>query len=391
MIVAVPAETFPGERRVALTPAAVKPLARLGLELQVEAAVGSAAGFPDSAYEQAGAKVVASRDELFQTAQIVVQVRAAGANPEAGAADLDRLRPGQCLIAQCDPLTDAAASARLATRQATIFALELIPRITRAQSMDVLSSMATLAGYKGVLIAANQLPQLFPMLMTAAGTLAPAKVLILGVGVAGLQAIATARRLGAVVHAYDLRPETREQVESLGGKFVVLDLESGAGEGGYAKAMGDEFYRRQRELMRAVVAGMDAVITTAAVPGKKAPTLLTREMVEAMAPGSVVVDLAAERGGNCELTRPGETVVHQGVTILGPLNVPSDLPRHASQMFSNNVVTFLKGIVKDGQLVLNLKDEIVAGTLVTNNGEVAHPLVRQLAGLPEAAVAAPAG
>jgi NAD(P) transhydrogenase subunit alpha len=234
-----------------------------------------------------------------------------------------------------------------------------------------------------VLIAANLLPQMFPMLMTAAGTLTPAKVLVLGVGVAGLQAIATARRLGAVVHAYDLRPETREQVESLGARFVVLDLESGAGEGGYAKAMSEEFYRRQRELMRNVVGGMDVVLTTAAVPGKKAPLLLTREMVEAMPAGSVVVDLAAERGGNCELTRAGETLVHNGVTICGPVNLPSDLPRHASQMYSNNVVAFLKLLIQEGRLVLDLTDEVIAGTLVTRGGEVVHPLVRQLAGLSE--------
>lgn len=383
MIVAVPAETFPGERRVALVPAAVKPLARLGAEVRVQSGAGVAAGFPDAAYAQAGAALVADRDELFRAADVVVQVRAAGANPEAGRADLARLREGQCLIAQCDPLADPAAAPALAAPRALIFALELIPRITRAQAMDVLSSMATLAGYKGVLIAANQLPQMFPMLMTAAGTLTPAKVLVLGVGVAGLQAIATAKRLGAVVHAYDLRPETREQVESLGARFVVLDLESGAGEGGYAKAMGEEFYRRQRELMRGVVAGMDVVLTTAAVPGKKAPLLLTREMVEAMPPGSVVVDLAAERGGNCELTRPGETIVHHGVTICGPVNVPSDLPRHASQMYSHNLVTFLKLLIKEGRLVLNLTDEVIAGTLVTRGGEVVHPLVRQLAGLPE--------
>lgn len=383
MIVAVPAETFPGERRVALVPAAVKPLARLGAEVHVQTGAGVAAGFPDAAYVQAGATLTTDRDALFRAADVIVQVRAAGANPEAGREDLERLREGQCLVAQCDPLTDPAAACALAERRALIFALELIPRITRAQSMDVLSSMATLAGYKGVLIAANLLPQMFPMLMTAAGTLTPAKVLVLGVGVAGLQAIATARRLGAVVQAYDLRPETREQVESLGARFVVLDLESGAGEGGYAKAMSEEFYRRQRELMRNVVAGMDVVLTTAAVPGKKAPLLLTREMVEAMPPGSVVVDLAAERGGNCELTRPGETLVHNGVTICGPVNLPSDLPRHASQMYSNNVVTFLKLLIQEGRLVLDLTDEVIAGTLVTRGGEVVHPLVRQLAGLSE--------
>jgi NAD(P) transhydrogenase subunit alpha len=366
MIIAVPRESFPGERRVALTPAAVKPLAKLGATVHVEPGAGDAAGYSDADYVAAGAQVVADRQSLWQSAEIVVQVRTAAANPDGGAADLARLHEGQVLVAQCDPLTDAKQTLAWASRRAAIFSLELVPRTTRAQSMDVLSSMATLAGYKGVLIAANHLPQMFPMMMTAAGTLSPAKVLVLGVGVAGLQAIASAKRLGAVVSAYDLRPETREQVESLGGKFVVLDLESGAGEGGYAKAMDEEFYRRQRELMTEVVRGFDVVITTAAVPGKKAPTLLTKEMVAAMPAGSVVVDLAAERGGNCELTQPGQTITVGGVTIIGPLNV----------------VNFLKLLVKDGRLTLNRTDDIVAGMLVTTGGEVVHPLVRQLAGLP---------
>lgn len=382
MIVGVPTESFPGERRVALAPAAVRQLSRLGLELLVQAGAGQQAGYPDDAYLQAGAKVVADRGELFRTADIIVQVRAGAANPDAGPADERLLREGQYLIAQCDPLWDPAGMVRLAERGAAVFSLELMPRITRAQSMDVLSSMATIAGYKGVLLAANALPQMFPMMMTAAGTLAPARVFILGAGVAGLQAIATARRLGAVVQAYDVRPAVKEQVQSLGAKFVEMELQGAEGGGGYAREMDEDFYRRQRELMLKVVAQSDVVITTALVPGKKAPTLLTAEMVQAMPPGSVVVDLAAERGGNCELTKPGETVQVNGVTVIGPVNVASETPRDASLMFSNNVVTFLKSLVKDGQVVLNLQDEVIAGTLVAKSGEVVHPVVRQLAGLP---------
>ena len=387
MIVGVPTESYPGERRVALSPSAVRPLSRLGLELHVQAGAGQQAGFPDDAYVQAGAKVVADRGELFRTADVIVQVRAGAANPEAGEQDERLLRDGQSLIAQCDPLWDPSAMVRLAERGAAVFSLELMPRITRAQSMDVLSAMATIAGYKGVLLAASALPQMFPMMMTAAGTLAPARVFILGAGVAGLQAIATARRLGAVVQAYDVRPAVKEQVQSLGAKFVEMELQGAEGGGGYAREMDEDFYRQQRELMLKVVAQSDVVITTALIPGKKAPTLLTAEMVRAMPPGSVVVDLAAERGGNCELTRPGETVLVDGVTVIGPLNVASDIPRDASHMFSNNVVTFLKSLVKDGRIVLNLQDEVIAGTLVTKGGEVVHPVVRQLAGLP----ALPAG
>ncbi|MEZ6066888.1 MAG: Re/Si-specific NAD(P)(+) transhydrogenase subunit alpha [Planctomycetaceae bacterium] len=390
MKIAVPAETFPGERRVAIVPASLKPLSKLGAEVLVERGAGVKAGFTDDDYTAAGARIIDDRGELLESADLIVQVRAATANPEAGQADLARLKAGQCLIAQCDPLSDAGAMVKLAGTGAAIISLELVPRITRAQSIDVLSSMATLAGYKAVLIAANHAPQMFPMMMTAAGTLAPAKVLVLGVGVAGMQAIASAKRLGAVVHAYDLRPETKEQVESLGGKFVVLDIESGTGEGGYARAMGEEFYRKQRELMTEVVRDFDVVITTAAVPGKKAPTLLTKEMVAAMPAGSVVVYLAAERGGNCELTRPGETCVVDGVTIIGPMNVPSDLPKHASQMFSNNVTTFLKLLLNDGKIIFNMQDEVIAGMLVAKDGEVLHPFVRELAGLPKIApVAAP--
>jgi NAD(P) transhydrogenase subunit alpha len=258
--------------------------------------------------------------------------------------------------------------------------MELMPRITRAQSMDALSSMATIAGYKAVLMAADGLPRMFPMLMTAAGTVSPARLLVIGAGVAGLQAIATARRLGAVVSGYDIRAAVKEQIESLGARFVVLAIEStdAQDKGGYAKAMGEDFYRKQRELLGDVLAEQQVVITTAAVPGKKAPILITREMAERMAPGSVIVDIAAERGGNCELTRPGETVVHNGISILGPVNLPSTIPYHASQMYAKNIATFLKYLIKDGKLVLDREDEIVRETLVTHGGEIVHPRVQEM-------------
>lgn len=384
MIIGVTKETFPGERRVALVPASVAALRKTNNDVLVQQGAGVEAGFPDQAYADAGARIVADRGEILSTADILLQVRAAVANPVAGQADLERLRKGQLLIAQCDPLSDPQAMVQLAGRQAVVFALELVPRTTRAQSMDVLSSMATIAGYKAVLLAASHLPQMFPMMMTAAGTLAPARVFIMGAGVAGLQAIASARRMGAVVQAYDVRPIVKEQVQSLGAKFVEMELESAEGQGGYAREMGEEFLRKQRELMLKVVAESDVVITTAAIPGKKAPLLVTAEMVKAMPAGSVIVDLAAERGGNCELTRPGETIRVEGVTILGPLNVPSDIPKHASQMYSNNLTSFLKLLVnKEGKLTLNLSDDIIQGTLVTHQGQVVHPLVRKLAGLPE--------
>jgi H+-translocating NAD(P) transhydrogenase subunit alpha len=381
MKIAVPQETFPGERRVALVPASLGQLQKLGAEVVVESGAGREAGFPDETYQAAGAAILSDRDQLFRDADIICQVRAAVANPQFAQADLDRLHSADVLVAQCDPLSDPQAMVAAAEKDAAIFAMELMPRITRAQSMDVLSSMATIAGYKAVLLAANHLPQMFPMLMTAAGTLKPAKVFVLGAGVAGLQAIATSKRLGAVVSAYDVRAEVKEQVESLGGRFVVLELEAAEGKGGYARQMDEAFYARQREMMLRVVADTDVVITTAAVPGKKAPILLTREMVHAMPPGSVVVDLAAERGGNCELTRPGEEITVNGVTILGPRNLPSDIPRHASQMYSNNLTTFLKLLIKDGKVVLDMTDECVAGTLVTRGGQVVHPFVREQAGL----------
>jgi NAD(P) transhydrogenase subunit alpha len=306
-----------------------------------------------------------------------------GANATAGADDLEFMREGLVIIAPCDPLGNPQAVQQLAERGVTLFAMELIPRITRAQSMDVLSSMATIAGYKAVLLAANQLPKLFPMMMTAAGTLAPAKVLVIGAGVAGLQAIASSKRLGAVVHAYDVRPAVKEQIESLGAKFVEVPLETAGAEsaGGYAKELGEEFYRKQRELLARTVAASDVCISTAAIPGKPSPRVITAEAARGMAPGSVIVDLAAERGGNCELTKADEVVVENGVTILGPTNLPSEVPTHASQMLSNNMLNFLKLIARGGELKLNLDDEVVRSTLAAYRGEVVSPQVRELLGL----------
>jgi NAD(P) transhydrogenase subunit alpha len=375
MRVGIPKETWPGEARVAVVPAAVPGLLKSGLEVAVEAGAGTAAGFTDDMYRAQGATLV-SRSDLFRSSDIVLQVRAVPADPPAR-------RAGQTLIGFADPLGAPDAIRSLAPTGVNLFSMELMPRITRAQSMDALSSMATIAGYKGVLLAATTLPRMFPMLMTAAGTISPARVFIMGAGVAGLQAISTARRLGAKVEAYDVRPAVKEQVQSLGAKFVELPLESADAEdkGGYAKAQDEAFYKRQRDMMLNVVAGSDVVITTALIPGKPAPILLTTEMVEAMAPGSVVVDLAAERGGNCELTKPDEVVVHRGVTILGPSNAPALVPYHASQMYSKNITTFLTHLLgKEGAtqpaLPIDPDDEITRETLLTRGGEVVHPRVR---------------
>ncbi|HXV75032.1 MAG TPA: Re/Si-specific NAD(P)(+) transhydrogenase subunit alpha [Candidatus Polarisedimenticolaceae bacterium] len=387
MIAGVVKETFPGERRVAVTPHVLPQLAKAGVELLVESGAGLDAGFPDSVYGEKGAKVVAARSAVFERADAILQVRGYGANPERGAADLESMRPGLVLIGAFEPLTAGEQVKAVAERGVTLFALELVPRITRAQSMDILSSMATIAGYKAVLLAAQQLPKMFPMMMTAAGTVKPAKVFVIGAGVAGLQAIASSRRLGAVVEAYDLRPAVREQVESLGGKFVEMELDTRAAEGagGYARAMDEEFYRKQRELMTRVVAEQDVVISTAAVPGRQAPVLITEEMVRGMQPGSVIVDLAAERGGNCELTRAGEIVETHGVTIIGPVNLPATVPYHASQMFAKNITTFLLNMVKDGRLQIDKDDEIVRESLVVRDGEIANPRVREAVGLAAAA------
>ena len=356
-----------------------------GVEFLVEASAGLRAGFRDEEYRDKGARIELERAAVVEAADVLFQVRALGANPVEGRADLGLLRQGQTVIGFCEALTAQRECADLAARGVTTFAMELMPRITRAQSMDALSSMATVAGYRAVLLAAEALPRLFPMLMTAAGTIAPARVFVLGAGVAGLQAIATARRLGAVVSGYDLRPAVREQVESLGAKFVQLPID-GAGAGaedkaGYAKAMGEDFYRRQRDLIAAVAREQDVIITTAAVPGQKAPVLITAEMVRSMAPGSVVVDLAAERGGNCELTRAGETVVEYGVTVLGPLNLASAAPYHSSQMYARNIATFCKHLMQGGKLAIDFDDEITRETLVTYGGEIVHPRVRQAMGL----------
>lgn len=378
MKVGVPRETFPGENRAALVPASLPALAKAGMEVVVEAGAGTAAGYTDAAYREKGA-TVADRAAVF-ACDIVVQVRSFGANLQHGSADLALLRKGQLVIGMGDPLGEPAAAKQLAETGASFFALELIPRITRAQSMDVLSSMATVAGYKAVLLAAATLPKLFPMLITAAGTLSPAKVFVIGAGVAGLQAIASARRLGAVVQAYDVRAAVKEQIESLGAKFVEMPLAAGAaeGQGGYAKQMDEEFYRKQRELMAATVAVSDVCITTAAIPGKPSPRLITADAVRGMQPGSVIIDLAAERGGNCELTKADETVVENGVTILGPTNLPATVPYHASQMFAKNVTTFLLHLVKEGKLTLNMGDEITRDTLVTHDGDVVNTRIRDL-------------
>ena len=378
MIVAVVKETFPGERRVALVPATVPALTKAGFDVLIEAGAGLEAGFLDAQYTEKGARVVAGRGEAF-AADCLLQVRALGANEEVGRADLLLLRSGQTVIGFCEPLSAPESARELAARGCTLFSMELIPRSTRAQSMDALSSMATVAGYKAVLLAADALPKMFPMLMTAAGTLAPARVFVLGAGVAGLQAIASARRLGAVVTAYDVRPTVKEQVESLGARFLDLPLETEGAQdrGGYAKQLSEDVYRRQREMMGLALAESDVVITTAAVPGKKAPTLVTAEMVARMPHGSILVDLAAERGGNCELTRPGETTIEHGVRILGPVNLAATVPYHASQMYSKNISTLLLHLAPEGQFKLNLDDEIVRETLVARDGEVVHARVRE--------------
>jgi len=387
MKVAVVKESFPGERRVALVPAAVGPLVKSGLEVIVESGAGVAAGIADDAYRAAGATIV-SRADAF-AADCLLTVRTCGANGHAWAADRDRLRPGTIVIGTCDPLGEPQACREAAERGVTLFALELVPRITRAQSMDVLSSQANIAGYRAVLLAATALPRIFPMMTTAAGTVTPAKVLILGAGVAGLQAIATAKRLGAQVSAYDVRPAVKEQVQSLGAKFVELPIETAASEaaGGYAKAMGEDFYARQRELLGRVVADSDVVVCTALIPGQKAPVLVTRAMVTGMRPGSVIVDLAAERGGNCEATLPGETAVVDGVTVLGPTNLPAEVPFHTSQLYARNIATFLAHLVKLGLPDVSTDDEIVRDTLVARGGRLVHPKVCERAGVPPAATA----
>lgn len=381
MIAGVPAETFPGERRVALVPLVLPRLIKAGLKVLIQSNAGVMAGFTDGAYLESGAEIASSREEIFARADLVLQVRSLGANPVSGHGDLPLLRSGQVLVGFGEPLVAPKSAAALADRGVISFALELIPRIARAQTMDALSSMATIAGYKAVLLAAGTLGKMFPMLTTAAGTIMPARVFIIGAGVAGLQAIATARRLGAVVEAYDVRPAAAQDVRSVGARFIELSLDGSAiseDTAGYARDMGEVFYRRQQERMAAVVAGKDAVITTAAVPGKKAPILVTAPVVQAMAPGSVIVDLAAERGGNCELTQPGETVREKEVTIIGPLNVAATVPYHASQMYASNISAFILYMLDHGRVRIDTSDEITRNTLVAYGGEVVHPRIKEL-------------
>ncbi|MSV35664.1 MAG: Re/Si-specific NAD(P)(+) transhydrogenase subunit alpha [Bryobacterales bacterium] len=375
MSIGVLRETLTGERRVAMTPKVIDLLAKAGASVVVECGAGEEAGFPDQEYTAKGATVAANAAAVSEGAQILLTVRA----PEPGGL----VRRGQIVIGMADPLSDPQLSARYAEAGATLFSMELVPRITRAQSMDVLSSMASIAGYKAVLIAASTLPRMFPMMSTAAGTVAPARVLVLGAGVAGLQAIATARRLGAVVSGYDVRSAVKEQIESLGAKFVNITIgAAGEGQGGYARALTDEEIRSQREQMAAVLKEMDVVITTAAVPGRKAPILITREMALGMSPGSVIVDLAAERGGNCELTKAGATIAENGVTIVGPINVPATVPNHASQMYGRNLVTFLKNMMtKEGVLNIDTADEITRDTLVVRDGQIVNSRVQELLGV----------
>ncbi len=383
MIIGVPKETYPGERRVALVPMVVPTLTKAGFEVLVEANAGIQAGYPDAQYADKGAQILTERARLFEKADIVLQVLCYGSNDVTGKADLPLLHQDQLLIGFLRPFGSREVIEEIAGRGVTAFSVELVPRTTRAQSMDALSSMGTICGYKAVLIAANSHPRIFPMLTTAAGTITPARVFVIGAGVAGLQAIATARRLGAVASAYDLRPAAKEQVQSLGGRFIELAIEAKDAQDarGYARAQDENFYQRQRELLGRVVKESDVVITAAVIPGKTSPILVTEEMVKGMAPGSVIFDLAAERGGNCELTKAGETIVRHGVTIIGAINVASGVPYHASQMYARNVTAFLLHLIRDQKLQLNLDDEIVRETLVTHAGEVMNARVREFFGL----------
>jgi NAD(P) transhydrogenase subunit alpha len=384
MIVGVPKEAFPGERRVALVPLVIPTLTKAGFEVLVQESAGASAGYPDSEYAEKGARLIAARAEVFKAADIIVQVLSHGSNDVTGKDDLPLFHPGQAVIGFLRPFGSAESALELAATGVTSLSVEMMPRITRAQSMDALSSMATIAGYKAVLLAADRLPRMFPMLTTAAGTITPARVFIIGAGVAGLQAISTARRLGAVASAYDLRPASREQVQSLGGRFIELALEAKDAQDarGYARQQDESFFVRQRELLGKVVAESDVVITAAVVPGKKPPVLVTADMVRRMAPGSVIVDLASERGGNCELTKSGQRIVEYGVTIIGYINLASTVPYHASQMYAKNLTAFLLHLGKGGKLEVKLDDEITRETLLTRGGEVVNARVREFFSLP---------
>ena len=378
MIVGVPAESLPNELRVALIPAVVPTLLKTGLEVLVEKGAGNNAGFADEEYQEQGARLVPDRAQLFSSADVLLKVH--NLTTDAGEGEMGMIRSGQVLLGLLNPLGNSAAIEQLAAKGMTSFALEFLPRISRAQSMDALTSMAMMAGYKASLIAANTVKKMYPMMMTAAGTITPARVFVVGAGVAGLEAIATSHRLGAVVHAYDVRPAVKEQVESLGAKFVELELdtEESEGSGGYAQVMDEDFYRRQRELMAQVVAQSDVVITTALIAGAQAPMLITEEAVRGMSPGSVIIDLAAEGGGNCELTQAGETIEAHGVTIMGPVNLASAIPYHASQLYAKNLTAFLQNLIQEGEIHLNQEDPIIADTLLTHQGVVVNPRLREL-------------
>jgi H+-translocating NAD(P) transhydrogenase subunit alpha len=371
--VAIPKERAEDERRVALVPDTAAKLIAAGLEVSLEEGAGTAAFVSDEAYEKAGVKVVKGAASLLSDADVVLKVQA----PSAGEVDL--LQKDAVLISFLQPATQGDIVRALAKRGVTAFSLELVPRISRAQSMDALSSQASAAGYKAVLMAAGRLGKFFPMMMTAAGTVAPARVLVMGAGVAGLQAIATARRLGAVVSAYDVRPAVKEEVQSLGATFIELPLETQEGEGGYAREQSEEFLRKQRELIGEHIAKSDVVITTAAIPGRRAPLLVTAEMVKGMRPGSVIVDLAAETGGNVELTKAGEDVDVGGVTVIGTRNVASTMPLHASQLYARNVANLLLHLVKDGAINLDFADEITKGCCITHGGEIVNERAKQTA------------
>ena len=379
LVVGVPREIYPDERRVGLVPMVVPHLRKAGLDVVIEAGAGMAAGYPDTQYVAQGAQILPDRAAVFSAADIIVQVLCYGSNDVTGAADLPLLRQEQVLIGFLRPLGSLAVIEQIAATGVTAFAVELIPRTTRAQSMDALSSMGTICGYKAALMAADTLPKFFPMLTTAAGTITPSRVFVIGAGVAGLQAIATARRLGAVASAYDMRPAAKEQVQSLGGRFIELPIEAKDAQDtrGYGTAQDETFYQRQRELLGRVVAESDVVITAAVIPGKTSPVLVTVEMVQSMAPGSVIVDLAAERGGNCALTHPGQTVVAYGVTVIGQINIASSVPYHASHMYARNITAFLLHLVKDGTVQINLEDEIIRETLLTRSGALVHERVRE--------------
>jgi NAD(P) transhydrogenase subunit alpha len=384
VIVGVPRESYPGERRVALTPAVIPNLVKAGFEVVIQAGAGEMAGYPDALYVDKGAKILPDRATVFASSEIIVQVLGHGANDVTGEDDVPLYRRDQVLIGFLRPYGSQSVVQQIADAGVTSIAVELMPRITRAQSMDALSSMANIAGYKALLLAADTVPRVFPMMTTAAGTITPARVLVVGVGVAGLQAIATARRLGAVVSAYDVRPAVKEQVQSLGARFVELPLEikDAQDERGYAKAQDEAFYQKQRELLGKVVAESDVVITTAVIPGKKAPLLIPAAMVQAMKSGSVIVDLAAERGGNCELTKPAQTVVVNGVTILGQVNTASGVPFHASQMYAKNLLTFLQSQTTEGKFLFDMNDQITSDTLLTRGGQIVNKRIREHFGLP---------